>query len=65
MAIKGQHNIVQFQITVYNAIFVEVFQRQADLGSVKSISSVHYGLGQSGQLTELVSSQIDRAECAA
>jgi hypothetical protein len=38
MAIKCQHNIIQFQIPVYDTIFVEVFQRQADLSSVKSIS---------------------------
>jgi hypothetical protein len=35
VTIKGQQNVVQLQITVDDAILVEVLESQADLGSIE------------------------------
>ena len=40
MAVQCQKNVVQFQITVDDTVFMEVFQRQAHLSSVEPIKLV-------------------------
>jgi hypothetical protein len=36
--IKGQKNVVEFKITIYHTVLMEIFQSQAHLSSVKPIS---------------------------
>src|SRR5690606_5138256 len=36
VAIKRKQNIVQLQVTINNAVVVEIFQSQADFGCIKS-----------------------------
>jgi len=37
MAIKRQKNVIEFQISVYYTVLMEVFQGQADFCSIKSV----------------------------
>ena len=37
MSIQGQENVIKLKITVDDAVLMEVFQRQADLGGIESI----------------------------
>jgi hypothetical protein len=36
MTIKSEENVIEFKISIDDAVFVEIFQRQANLCSVKS-----------------------------
>lgn len=36
VAIKGQQDVIQFEIAIYNTVLVEILQRQTNLGSIES-----------------------------
>jgi hypothetical protein len=54
MPIQSEKDVVEFQISVDDTILVEIFQSQANLGGVKSITDVSLDFtGTNSQLTEL------------
>jgi hypothetical protein len=47
MSIKSEKNVVQFKISVYDTILVEILQGQANLGSVEpGLSDQHMHLAR-------------------
>lgn len=36
VTVKSEENVVEFQVSIYDTVFVEIFESQADLSSVES-----------------------------
>lgn len=36
VTVKSEENVVELQVSIYNTVFVEIFESQADLGSIES-----------------------------
>lgn len=36
VTVKGEENVVELQVSIYDAVLVEIFESQADLSSIES-----------------------------
>lgn len=67
MSIKSEHYVVELQITVHNAIFVEILESQADFGGVElsSLCAKLSALDVKHQITtaDILHDKVDTSFC--
>ena len=74
VSLRGKEDVVELQVTIDDAVLVEILERQADLGGVESGQMLDKAKGKvavdsagarAGELTALASLRTVRAGCAA